>query len=456
MRRIVSIARQEGVDCEVMYEGTTESTMRSALGQVSHVSEINPSEFTIRLRSKRRYIDFSIPCHSTGTIRESMREHIALLPHLPVAVHLPRMVKQPRRLPEVTQGLQAGALDTIHDTAFKVEAFARMQRPPAGWTTSGRLYVAGGEIAVANSIGLERYHTWNYAALSVIVSRRRKGKQLTAYAYGTALLPADLDVEGIIEEAFGQASLTDSLPVVDFFGDRFTRRCDVILSPYATHTLLEEVLPIEFTGYALDTGTSFLSNLRPGAKVASAAVTITEDWKHAGMVPVPFDFLGQTRQRVPLIERGRYREVLWDSMAAKIANSRSTGHSYLETGDARPYCMVMDGGKENHADLVTRSIRPTVIITYLHYPAISYAKKAILTATTLHGTFLVEHGKYVGVITTPLRLRIPSLEALRRIDGIGKPVLIRDDERYGIDFPLSYFVPELRLRHAVSFLNSAV
>jgi len=71
-------------------------------------------------------------------------------------------------------------------------------------------------------------------------------------------------------------------------------------------------------------------------------------------------------------------------------------------------------------------------------------REAVFTATTRHGTFLVEDGTYKAVCP-PLRLRIRSFQALERIDGMTPVKLFVEQENYGMYYPTSVVVPAMRL-----------
>lgn len=456
MARIIDLAHEAGTKCEVLFMATKENNIRSALGEAHQAFDIEPMQFCLRLRRGNRYINVNLPGSSLREARRLIQQNAAALEYLEPTEYLPGLVSQPQRLPEVIYELQESPSQDFHDPEWKVRAFQKFQKINSGWETSGRFYTITTQTAVMNSLGLARYHTTSYCGISLTASKlRRGGQQRTAYAYQCGLSPQELDVGSVIAEVLERAARLDELPVVDFLRGKLSRESDAILSPYAVRTLIQEVLRLTFTGHLVENGESFLSGKRSGCRIANRRLTMTDDWKFPGVVRVPFDFEGRTRQRVPLIEQGHFGRPTFDSMAAKMAKRRSTGHSGGELGSGRPECVVIDGGAYTHDSLVAQSDQPTVVVSGLHYPTLTYEKKAVFSADTNHGTFLVEGGKWRGIIETPLRVRMKAFDAFKRIDGLTGAVPLFDDEDDGMEFPATYIVPSMRIRSAISFLHSA-
>lgn len=460
MDNITRIARHEGVACEAIYTGAAENTMRSACGQAHQVSSIDSGEITVRLREGKRFIEFTLPQYTANAIRQRIRTNLRLLAQQRPNEHLGNMVRPPARAIEVIRGLQQNPPNDFHDPARKADIFEALHLRTASatkWEVSARIYTVSTETVVANTAELLRYYTARYCGFAVTANTRKRRRTLTAYAQRCAQTLGQLPTEEVFSEVVDRISLIDRLPFVEIFnGGKQSMRRDTILSPYAVQALLDGVTSFTFAGDCVDDRVSYLTGLRQGRRVADKSFTLTDDWQHPDVVPLPFDYEGRSRKRVCLIEKGQYRNLVWDAMSAnksKRKNAKPTGHSFWEPGSGVPACQVIQAGEKTYAELVESSMRPTLAVTFLHYPALSYPREGVLTASAVHGTFLIKDGRYQAVVANPLRVRIATFDALQNVDGITKAIPIYDWENYGIAFPFSYVVPAMRIKSSVLFLN---
>src|SRR5205814_5194155 len=87
-------------------------------------------------------------------------------------------------------------------------------------------------------------------------------------------------------------------------------------------------------------------------------VSITDDAIDAKGLPKAFDFEGVAKQRVPLVEEGVARGVVWDRRTAKRAggDARTTGHAPPATWQAYgplAFAISMAGGDaDSNEDIV--------------------------------------------------------------------------------------------------------
>jgi predicted Zn-dependent protease len=125
-----------------------------------------------------------------------------------------------------------------------------------------------------------------------------------------------------------------------------------------------------------------------------------------------FDFEGVAKQRVPLVEAGLCRGVVYDSQTAARDGVSSTGHGLPAPNAYGPFPlnMVMHAGTVSRDDLVAGLDRG-LLVTRFHYTNPVHPKLAIVTGMTRDGTFLVEGGKVVAPVRN-LRFTQSYLEAL--------------------------------------------
>ena len=444
-------AKKCGLEAHVVWHAYREATMRSACGQVHQTPEADAGILNVLVRDGLRAACISVAECSPSRVRGAVKQASLLLPEVPENPFLPELLVQPEEFPEKTLGLDTYAGFPV-DTQVKERAFRRIYQASQGSTLLGsaRFFTAGCEIGVANTVGLARYHTASYSFLSLVVTG---SNGLSSYADRASSLPSGVDVEGAIEEAFSRAALAQRLPFVDPFVDgKGARTYDGVFSHYAIGEWMYWVSMFTFNGLAVLEEQSYLSGRKPGEKVTGSDFSIQDDWQHQDVIALPFDLEGATRRQLPLIEKGIYRAVPYDGMTAKKAGTVSTGHSVLAPWGTIPMCLVVEGNSATFEDLVAQSAKPTIVGTYFNYPGMPDPREAVFTATTRHGTFLVEDGAYKAVCP-PLRVRMRSFDALSRIEGMTPSRLIRGQENYGMFYPVSLVVPAMRIRD-VDFVGS--
>lgn len=434
----VQAARRLGFEADVMWQAYRESTMRSAWGEVIQTPVADAGVLTISLRSGLRAASVISAQLSRKSIDEAVKRCARILPQVPENPYLPELLTQPADLPEERIGIQEIS-EFLDDLSVKERAFRLIKRSSYGTNLkgSGRFFSAGCELGIANTSGLARYHTGSYSFLSLVVTGE---KGLSSYADRVAATPDAVDAQGAIEEAFTRATLMESLPFHDPFADRQgPLHYDAVFAHYAVGEWMWWVSTMSFDGLAVFEGQSFLSGKQVGERITGENFTLIDDWQSPVVIPLPFGFEGGTRDRLAIIDQGIFRSVPYDGMTAKKARTHSTGHA-----PPVPLCIVVGGGDESLGALVERSGEPTIVATYFNYPSMPDSREGVFTATTRHGTFLVEGGSYRAVCP-PLRVRMRSFDVLSRIDGMTSPRLIRGQENYGMFYPISLVVPAMRL-----------
>jgi predicted Zn-dependent protease len=131
-----------------------------------------------------------------------------------------------------------------------------------------------------------------------------------------------------------------------------------------------------------------------------------------------FDYEGVRKQRVPLLEAGVCREVVYDSQTAARAGRTSTGHGLPAPNAYGPFPLnsVMAAGTTSRDDLIGGLDRG-LLVTRFHYTNTVHPKLAIITGMTRDGTFLVEGGKITGPVRN-LRFTMSYLDAIAGISAV--------------------------------------
>ena len=270
----------------------------------------------------------------------------------------------------------------------------------AGVTAYGSFSTGTETLAVANSKDVRVSGTRTVAQL-ITVSMSPDGG--SGYAEAASVDSSTIDGAAIGAEAAEKARSTvdaRSLEPGDY---------PVVLEEYAVVDLLDMLGYLGFSALAVQEGRSFVE---PGKQIGSELVTITDDGADPAGLPMWFDYEGVAKQRVPLIERGVCRGVVYDSQTAARAGVSSTGHGLPAPNPYGPFPlnMVMEPGTVTRDDLIGGLDRG-LLVTRFHYTNPVHPKLAIVTGMTRDGTFLVEDGEIVGPIRN-LRFTQSYLQAL--------------------------------------------
>ncbi|HEY8039494.1 MAG TPA: metallopeptidase TldD-related protein [Polyangiaceae bacterium] len=199
---------------------------------------------------------------------------------------------------------------------------------------------------------------------------------------------------------------------------------DVVMEPEAVTELLEWLTNIAFAAPEVEQGSSPVAG-RLGQAITGEAIDIVEDPLSDDpdlAFGVPFDREGTWRRRVPLVERGVARAVLYDRTYAARLGAASTGSAMLpaigSAGGVGATALALGAGTAESVDELIGGIDRGLYICRLHYVnGLLEPRRAVMTGLTRDGCFLVEKGKIARAVGN-LRFTDSFLEALARCDGM--------------------------------------
>ena len=147
-------------------------------------------------------------------------------------------------------------------------------------------------------------------------------------------------------------------------------------------------------------------------------ITITEDPFNPAIRYIGFDYEGVPRIKVPLVENGIGRGVVYDSYNAHLMQTQSTGNALVPNNNYGPYpkAMVMDGGGKSLDEIIAGTERG-IFVTHFWYLNFVNPMRTTVTGTTRDGTFLIENGK----ITSPIedmRVNQSMLESFSNAEAL--------------------------------------
>jgi predicted Zn-dependent protease len=198
---------------------------------------------------------------------------------------------------------------------------------------------------------------------------------------------------------------------------------DVVMEPEAVTELIEWLANIAFAAPEVEQGSSPMAG-RLGERITGEDIDLVEDPlcdDPALGFGAPFDREGTWRRRVPLVERGVARAVLYDRTYASRMKAASTGSAQVpaagSAGGIGPTALMLGAGDAASVDELVSGIDRGLYVCRLHYVnGLLEPRRAVMTGLTRDGCFLVEKGK----ITRPvgnMRFTDSLLEGLARCDG---------------------------------------
>jgi len=195
----------------------------------------------------------------------------------------------------------------------------------------------------------------------------------------------------------------------------------VILDPFATADLVGMLAYDGMGGLAYQEERSWM-NGRSGEKLMSPEVSIFDDGMNSAGIPLPFDFEGQPKQRVEMVERGICGGPVYDSQtASRRPGLKSTGHAMPASSGGvygpLPINLFMQPGTSNVEDMI-RSTKRGLYITRFWYTRTVHPRDVVVTGMTRDGTFLVQDGEIAGA-TKSMRFTQSYIEALNSVAAIG-------------------------------------
>jgi PmbA protein len=302
--------------------------------------------------------------------------------------------------------------------------------PAYGFFTSGVT-----ELAVASTTGLEATQALTDATLLVLAS----DEGASGFATQCAWRLADLDAQACGQEAAERASRTRGAVEIEPGAYR------TVLEPYALAELLQYFAYDSLGALGTLEERSYFTG-RIGERAFDEKVSLDDDPLDAAGLPKAFDFEGAPKERVPLIEEGVVRGVVWDRRTAKRAggDARGTGHAPpigMQSYGPLPFSLLMAGGAAESLEELAELVDDGIYVTRLHYLGVVHPREGVITGMTRDGTFRIRNGKVAEPLVN-LRFTVAVPHVLRDVPGLTRNVtLVNASDFYGERYPYGALVP---------------
>lgn len=233
----------------------------------------------------------------------------------------------------------------------------------------------------------------------------------------------------------------DSRNPIDLDAGKYT----VILEPAAVLDIVGFMF-WDFGGQAILDERSFLNN-RIGTQLFGANINIWDDVSHPLQTGAPFDGEGMRRQRLPFIENGIVKQLVYargtaekmkkSEYAKSVGPIAPTGHGFPlpnEMGEMPANIVFAPPENPKTVEQMISETERGVLVTRLWYIREVDPYEKILTGMTRDGTFLVENGK-VGRGVRNFRFNESLISMLSNVEAMSTPVRSSGEESFDMVVP---------------------
>lgn len=302
-------------------------------------------------------------------------------------------------------------------------------------TTAGIFSTSEMMEGIFNSRGLSHWHPQTSSEISItMLAGDSSGWQKANSPNVADLDPADLGE--IAAEKAAKSAAPREIPA-----GKYT----VILEPAAVLDMAGFMF-WDFGGLALLDQRSFLTN-RVGAKLFGENINVEDNVAHPLQSGSPFDGEGVRRQRVPLVENGVVKRLVYARATAakmkknehkdKVGPVEPTGHGFTlpnEMGEAPLNLVFAPPPDPKTVAQMIASTERGVLVTRLWYIREVDPYEKILTGMTRDGTFYVEDGK-VRYGVRNFRFNESLIHMLSSVEAMSIPVRASGEESFDMVVP---------------------
>jgi predicted Zn-dependent protease len=317
-------------------------------------------------------------------------------------------------------------------------------------TTAGIYSNSESREGILNSRGLAKWHRQTLAEVSITM--------LAGDSSGWQKLNSpdvrNLDPLRLAETAAQKA--VESAHPRELAPGKYT----VILEPAAALDIVGFMF-WDYSGVAILDQRSFLND-RIGTQLFGENINICDDAGHPLQAGSPFDGEGMYRQRVPLVENGVVKQVVYaratvqkmrsSEYAGKVGPIAPTGHGFPLPNEMGEMPMNIVFSASQNPQSVEQMIRSTdrgILVTRLWYIREVDPYEKTVTGMTRDGTFLVENGKVQCGIRN-FRFNESLISMLSNVEAMSVPVRSCGEESFDMVVP-AMKVREFNFTEATKF-----
>jgi PmbA protein len=302
-------------------------------------------------------------------------------------------------------------------------------------TTAGVFSSSESFEGIFNSRGLSAWHRQTSAEVSITML----AADSSGWQKANSPNAADLDPLRLAEIAAKKA--VDSARPREIPAGKYT----VILEPAAVLDIVGFMF-WDYAGMAILDQRSFLSG-RIGTKLFGDNITIWDDVTHPLQSGCPFDGEGVRRRRLPLVENGIVKRVVYARATAKrmkgsvykdnVGPIEATGHGFSlpnEMGEMPQNIVIAPADHPQSVEQMIASTERGILVTRLWYIREVEPFEKILTGMTRDGTFFVENGRVQGGVRN-FRFNESLIHMLSNVETTSAAVRASGEESFDMVVP---------------------
>jgi PmbA protein len=302
-------------------------------------------------------------------------------------------------------------------------------------TTAGIFSSSESVEGIFNSRGLSQWHSQTLAEISVTML----GADSSGWQKSNSPDLSNLDPVQLAEIAAKKAM--DAAHPQEIPAGKYT----VILEPSAALDIVGFMF-WDYSGMAILDQRSFLTG-RIGSQLFGENVTISDDVAHPLQSGAPFDGEGMRRMRVPLVEKGIVKRVVYARATAarmkrseqknKVGPIEATGHGFPLPNEMGEMPLNIVFATPQHPQTLKEMVAATergVLVTRLWYIREVDPYEKIVTGMTRDGTFLVENGRIRQGVRN-FRFNESLIQMLSNVEAMSVPVRSCGEESFDMVAP---------------------
>jgi len=258
-----------------------------------------------------------------------------------------------------------------------------------GFVSSGKFEAELMQLAVKNSLGVERYMERTASTLKNIVMTDTS----SGFSQDSKADYRDINVQNILEESLEVAKMAQNPVSIE------PGKYEVILTPYAVSEFLSSMKYLSLSAKNIEEGTSFMKG-HFGEKMFPDLITLFDDGLNDETLKMGFDFEGVPKKKVTFVENGVVGDVVYDSFYAYKEGKEPTGHSLPQPNELGAYPMNFFVGKGGSTvEEMISHVEKGLFVQRFWYTNPMEPVTLLITGMTRDGLFLIENGK----ITKPVK-----------------------------------------------------
>ena len=310
----------------------------------------------------------------------------------------------------VAEADRAFAATRVFDAVDRAEAVRAIidQSAARDLEAAGGVKTVDQSVAVANSLGVDVAQSLTSVRATVLSMSPAGGSGWASFLGADA---SDLAAAALGDEAATLAERSENA------GDLDPGVYTVVLAPEAVADIIDFCGWLAFGAKAVTEGRSIFAT-RLGEQIMSAGVTIADDALSRHAMGLTFDYEGQPKRRVGIVEAGSATDYVTDSYYAALSGRPNSGHALPAPNSYGPLPLNLElaPGDASIDELVAR-VQHGVYVTRFHYVNVEDPVPVTLTGMTRDGTFMIENGHLTRPLKN-LRFTQSAIEALAGTLGI--------------------------------------